>query len=71
MEHNQEAGIEDDPETDVECDLEANAEFDLEVNTGPTLKVGLRIGQEPKLKIITKLICTMNRPIPRTISGNP
>ena len=66
-----EASIEHDQEASVEWDLEADAEFDLEVNTGPALKVGLRIGQEPKLKIIAKLIPKMNRPIPRTISGNP
>ena len=66
-----EAGIEHDLEAGIEHDLEADAEFDLEVNTRPTLKVGLRIGQEPKLKIITKLIPKMNRPIPRTISRNP
>ena len=63
VEHNQEAG--------VEHNLEANAEFDPEVDTGPALKVGLRIRQEPKLKIIAKLIPKMNRPVPRTISGNP
>ena len=65
-----EASIEHDQDHRMH-DLEANAEFDLEVDTRPTLKVGLRIRQEPKLKIITKLIPKMNRPIPRTISGNP
>ena len=65
------AGLEHDLVASIECNLEANAEFDPEVDTGPTLKVGLRIGQEPKLKIITKLIPKMNRAVPRTISGNP
>ena len=71
IEHDQETGIEHSPEAGIECDLEVNTEFEPEVHTGNTLRVGLRTGQEPKLKIIIKLIPKMNRPIPRTISGNP
>ena len=62
IEHDQEAGIEHNQETD--------AEFDPEVVTGPALKIGLRIGQEPRFRIIVKLIPKMNRPFPRTISRN-
>ena len=71
IEHDQEASVEHDQEAGIEHDQETNAEFDPEVITGPTLKIGLRISQEPRLRIIIKMIPKMNRPIPRTISGNP
>ena len=70
-EHDQEAGIEHSPEASVECDLEVDTEFEPEVHTGNALGVSLRNGQEPKLKIIVKLIPKMNRPIPKTITRNP
>ena len=71
IEHDQEAGIEHGPEASIEHNLEVDTEFELEVNTGNALGVCLRTGQEPKLKIIIKLIPKMNRPIPKTISRNP
>ena len=71
VEHDQEAGIEHSPEASIECDLEVHIEFEPEVHTGNTPGVCLRTRQEPKLKIIIKLIPKMNRPIPKTISRNP
>ena len=71
IEHDQEASVEQNQEANVEHDQETNAAFNPEVATGPTLKIGLRIGQEVRLRIIIKLIPKMNRPFPRTISGNP
>ena len=71
IEHDQEASIALSPEASIECNLEVDTEFEPEVHTGNTLRVCLRTGQEPKLKIIVKLIPKMNRPIPKTISRNP
>ena len=71
IEHNPEAGIEHGPEATVECDMGVDTELELEVHTENAPRVGLRTGQEPKLKIIVKLIPKMDGLIPMTISGNP
>ena len=71
IEHDQEASIEHSPEAGIEHDLEVNTEFKPEVHTGNVPGICLRTGQEPKLKIIVKLIPKLNRHVPKVISRNP
>ena len=70
-EHNVEDGVEHGPEAAIECDLGVKTELEPEVYAGNVLRVGLRTGEEPKLKIIIRLTPKMDGPIPRTVSGNP